>query len=100
MHCRDVWPYVGCVQCATQDDGEFHVFSGNLLRDKLFAVIFVIGNRAGMMLRMSCTRQDASCDRIEVAGILTNNGRGCGSRENFQSLVGSRDKLGREKLSR
>ena len=34
-----------------------------------------------MMLRMSCTRQDASRDQIEVAGILMNNGRGCGSRK-------------------
>ena len=27
---RDVWQYVGCVRCATQDDGEFHVYSRNL----------------------------------------------------------------------
>ena len=81
---RDVWPNVGCVCCATQDDGEFHVYSGNLPWEKLFPVIFADdGNRAGMMLRMSCARQDASHDRIEVAGILTNDGRGCGSRENF-----------------
>ena len=44
-----------------------------------------------MMLRMSCARQDASRDRIGVAGILTNDGRGCGSRENIQSLLGSRE---------
>ena len=55
-------------------------------------VIFTIdGNRAGMMLRMSCARRDASRDRIGVAGILTNDGRGCGSRENFQLLLGSRE---------
>ena len=34
-----------------------------------------------MMLHMSCARRDASRDRIEVAGILTNDGCGCGSRE-------------------
>ena len=44
-----------------------------------------------MMLRMSCAHRDASCDRIGVAGILTNDGRGCGSRVNFQSLLGSRE---------
>ena len=44
-----------------------------------------------MMLRMSCARQDASRDRIGVAGILTNDGRGCGGRDNFQSLMGSRE---------
>ena len=43
------------------------------------------------MLRMSCARRDASRDRIGVAGILTNDGRGCGSRENFQSLMDSRE---------
>ena len=52
-----------------------------------------------MMLRMSCARRDASRDRIEVMGILTNDGRRCGSRKNFQSLMGSREKLGREKFS-
>ena len=36
-------------------------------------------------------RRDASRDRIVVAGILTNDGRGCGSREKFQSLLGSRE---------
>ena len=51
-----------------------------------------------MMLRMSCARRDASRDRIGVAGILTNDGRGCGSRENFQSLMGSRENGGCEKL--
>ena len=57
----------------------------------MLPVIFAVdGNRAGMMLRMSCARRDASRDRIEVAGILTNNGRGCGCREKFQSLMGSR----------
>ena len=40
---------------------------------------------------MSCTRRDASHDRIEVAGILMNDGHGCGSRENFQSLMGSHE---------
>ena len=44
-----------------------------------------------MMLHMSCARRDASRDRNRVAGILTNDGRGCGSRENFQSLLGSRE---------
>ena len=44
-----------------------------------------------MMLRMSCTRRDASRDRIVVAGILTNYGRECGGRDNFQLLMGSRD---------
>ena len=44
-----------------------------------------------MMLHMSCARQDASCDRIGVTGILTNYGRECGGRDNFQSLMGSRD---------
>ena len=53
-----------------------------------------------MMLRMSCARRDASRDRIEVVGILSNDGRGCGSREKFfQSLMGSRRKLGREKFT-
>ena len=45
-----------------------------------------------MMLHMSFARQDASRDQMEVAGILTNDGRGCGSRENFRSLVGSRER--------
>ena len=44
-----------------------------------------------MMLRMSCARRDASRDRIGVAGILMNDGRGCGSRENFQLLLGSHE---------
>ena len=58
----------------------------------MFPVIFAIdGIRAGMMLRMSCARRDASRDRIGVTGILTNDGRGCGSGENFQSLLGSRE---------
>ena len=81
----------------------------------MFPVIFAVdGNRAGMMLRMSCARRDASRDRIGVAGFLTNDGRGCFSHENFQSLLGSREngvaknlvvngksrKWGREKFSR
>ena len=58
----------------------------------MFPVIFTVdGNRAGMMLRMSCARRDASRDRIGAVGILTKDGRGCGSRENFQSLLGSRE---------
>ena len=58
----------------------------------MFPVILAVdGNRAGMMLRMSCARRDASRDRIGVAGILTNDGRECGGRDNFQSLMGSRD---------
>ena len=44
-----------------------------------------------MMLHMSCARRDASRDRIGVAGILTNDGRECGGRENFQSLLGSHE---------
>ena len=40
---------------------------------------------------MSCARRDASHDRIGVVGILTNDGRECGGRDNFQSLMGSRD---------
>ena len=44
-----------------------------------------------MMLRMSCAHRDASRDRIGVAGILTNDGRECGDRDNFQSLMGSRE---------
>ena len=44
-----------------------------------------------MMLRMSCACRDASRDRIGVAGILMNDGCGVGSRENFQSLLGSRE---------
>ena len=67
----------------------------------MLPVIFSVdGNRAGMMLRTSCARRDASRDRIEVAGILTNDGHGCVSHENFQSLMGSRERLGREKFSR
>ena len=58
----------------------------------MFPVIFTVdGNRAGMMLRMSCARRDASRDRIGVAAILTNDGRGCGSRDYFQLLMGSRE---------
>ena len=58
----------------------------------MFPVIFAVdGNRAGMMLRMSCARRDASRDRIGVEGILTNDGRECDGRENFQSLMGSCD---------
>ena len=41
--------------------------------------------------RMSCARRDAAHNRIEVAGILTDDGRGCGSRKNFQLLLGSRE---------
>ena len=51
-----------------------------------------------MMLRMSSARRDASRDRIEVTGILTNNGRGCGSRENYQSLLGNRENWVAKKL--
>ena len=59
---------------------------------KLFPVFFAVdGNRAGMMLHMSCACRDASRDRIGVAGILTNDGRGCGGHDNFQSLMGSRE---------
>ena len=98
---RDVWPYVGCVHCATQDDGEFHVYSGNLPCEKLFPVIFAVdGNHAGMVLRMSCARRDTSHNRIEVAGNLTNDGRRCGSRENFQSLMGSRERWVTKTFSR
>ena len=52
-----------------------------------------------MMLRMSCTRRDASRNRIEVTGILTNDGRGCGSRKNFQSLMGSPERWVMKKFS-
>ena len=83
---RDVWPYVGCIRCATQDNGKFHVYSG-----------YYDGNRVGMMLRMSCARRGASCDRIEVAGILTNDGRGCGGREKFSVANGKSRMVGREK---
>ena len=69
---RDVWLYVGCIRCATQDDGEFHINSGE-----------VDGNCAGMMLRMSCAHRDASRDRIGVAGIIMNDGHGCGSRKHL-----------------
>ena len=101
MHRRDVWSYVGCVLCATPDDGEFHVYSGYLPREKLFAVIFAVdGNRAGMMLHMSCARRDASRDQTEVAGILTNDGRRCGSRENSQLLVGSHERWVAKNFSR
>ena len=58
----------------------------------MFPVIFADdGNRAGMMLRMSCAHRDASRDRIWVTGILRNDGRECGGRDNFQSLLGSRE---------
>ena len=58
----------------------------------MFLVIFAVdGNRAGMMLRMSCACRDASRHRIGVAGILANDGRECGGRDNFQSLMGSRE---------
>ena len=40
---------------------------------------------------MSCAHRDASRDQIGVAGILTNDGRRCGGRDYFQSLMGSRD---------
>ena len=36
-----------------------------------------------MMFHMSCAHRDASRDRIEVAEILTKDGRGCGSRVKF-----------------
>ena len=58
----------------------------------MFLVIFAVnGDRAGMMLHMSCACRDASHDRFGVAGILTDNGRGCGSHENIQSLSVSRE---------
>ena len=44
-----------------------------------------------MMLHMSCACLDASRDRIGVAGIFMNDGRECGGRDNFQSLMGSRE---------
>ena len=53
-----------------------------------------------MMLHMSCTHWDASRHRIEVAGILMNDGRRCGSRKNFQSLVGSRERWVMKNFSR
>ena len=53
-----------------------------------------------MMWRMSCACRDVSRDRIEVAGILMNDGRGCGSRENFQLLLGSRENWVAKKISR
>ena len=73
--------------------GNFTTIQEIYREKKLFPVIFftVDGNLAGMMLRMSCARQDASRDRIGVAGILTNDGRECGGRDNFQSLMGSRE---------
>ena len=78
---------------ANRDDGEFHVESGYLLWEKLFLVIFTVnGNRAGMVLHMSYARRGASGDQIRVAGILMIDGRGCGSHENFQSLMGSRER--------
>ena len=81
---RGVWPYIGCIRCATQDNGEFHLYSGQLLCEKLFPVIFTVdGNHAGMVLRMSCVCRDASRDRFGVTGILTNDGRGYGSRKFF-----------------
>ena len=81
VHHRDVWPYVGCVHCVTQDDGEFHVYSSK--------VIFTIdGNRAGMVLCMSCVHQDVSRDQFGVAGILMNDGRGCGSNKKFSVANG------------
>ena len=38
-------------------------------------------NCVGMVLRMSCICWDVSRDRFGVTGILTNDGRGCGSHE-------------------
>ena len=49
-----------------------------------------------MMLHMSCTRLDASRDRIEVTGILTNDGHGCGCREKFSVANGKSRKVGRK----
>ena len=87
----DVWPYVGFFVVRLKTMGNFTSIQEISVK-KLFPVIFAVdGNRAGMMLRMSCARQDASRDRIWVAGFLTNDGRGCGSREIFQSLLGSRE---------
>ena len=51
-----------------------------------------------MVLHMSCARRDASRDRIGVAGILTNNGRGCGCHGNFQLLMGSRERWVAKKI--
>ena len=78
---------------ANRDDGEFHVESGYLPWEKLFPVFFTInGNRAGMVLHMSYARWGASGDQIRVAEILMIDGRGCGSRENLQSLMGSHER--------
>ena len=41
-----------------------------------------------MVLHMSCVRRDVSCDRFGVVGILTNDGRGCGSHEKFLVMNG------------
>ena len=52
----------------------------------MFSVIFAIDwNCAGMVLRMSRVRRDVIRDRFVVAGILTNDGCGCGSHEKFFS---------------
>ena len=78
MRRRDVWQ---CVRCATQDDGGI-----SRLFKKFTVRKIVPGNfrrRREMMLHMSCARQDASRDRIGVAGILMNDGHGCGSHKKF-----------------
>ena len=49
-----------------------------------------------MVSRMSCVHQDVSCDRFEVAGILMNDGRGCGGHERIFSREWVVRKLGHE----
>ena len=62
---------------------------GNFTSIQMFPVIFAVdGIRAGMVLRMSCARRDVSRDQFGVTGILTNDGRGCGSREKFSVANG------------
>ena len=41
-----------------------------------------------MVLRMSCEHQDVSHDQFGVAGILRNDGHGCGSRKKFSVANG------------
>ena len=48
---------------------------------------------------MSCVRRDASRDRFGIAGILTNDGRGCLSREKFLVAIGESRKFGLRKSS-
>ena len=58
------------------------------MRKIVFGNFAIDRNRVGMVLCMSSICRDVSRNRFGVAGILTNDGRGCGSHKNFSVANG------------